>query len=604
MSPNIPSPIGQTIDVVATTVSRSVISGGGGGRNFITGRGGGGGQETERGGALAVRPQTSLVDMRQDFQIQENSKSINALQQSLDVIRVSVTDLGRGVTNVDRQLQADGNLEKINLRNEQEQERKLNERRIRLGRENQLERNIAATLTRPIVKLQRSVTGIFDRVMNALTTLFFGWLANQGIETLKALAEGDSKKLEEIKNNVIKNILFAVGTFAAVNVGFGLLMRGIRGLAFKLAQMTARLLLSPFRAAGGAAAKLFGIGRGGGGKVPSTAGPRTPGRVPITTSGGKPVPRSGGVFNQILKPFQNIKGANFLKGGSKTISRFIPFANIAVSGSLAAYDFSKGDILGGSLNTLGMLPGPFGWVGSGGRILLEGTRMMSGNQPQSPASPAAATPSPAAATSAAPPSPAAAPPSPAAAQPEQEMTPGPVQPIPVQPVEPLVPPGPQPIQPIQSTTQSSPQTPVIPPPSPEMVKNFQMAWDNRDKGYARGRIESAWNNMTYEQQQQAKNWATSTDKDWTEMKLVEKPPTPVVTSSPANIQPTPKPSTSITTLPEIKPNVIIASSGQSQTQTIPLGGQTEPFTDVPLISSSNIDNFYVLYSQVLYNVVS
>jgi hypothetical protein len=603
MSPNIPSPIGQTIDVVATTVSRSVISGGGGGRNFITGRGGGGGQETERGGALAVRPQTSLVDMRQDFQIQENSKSINALQQSLDVIRVSVTDLGRGVTNVDRQLQADGNLEKINLRNEQEQERKLNERRIRLGRENQLERNIAATLTRPIVKLQRSVTGIFDRVMNALTTLFFGWLANQGIETLKALAEGDSKKLEEIKNNVIKNILFAVGTFAAVNVGFGLLMRGIRGLAFKLAQMTARLLLSPFRAAGGAAAKLFGIGRGGGGKVPSAAGPRTPGRVPITTSGGKPVPRSGGVFNQILKPFQNIKGANFLKGGSKTISRFIPLANITVSGSLAAYDFSKGDVPGGLLNTLGMLPGPFGWVGSGGRILLEGTRMMSGNQPQSPAppSPAAATPSPAAAT----PSPAAATPSPAApaSQQEQEMTPGPVQPVPVQP---LVPPGPQPITTPQSTTQSSPQTPVIPPPSPEMVKQFEMAYANRDNPLARGRIESAWNNMTYEQQQQAKNWAKSTGKEneWNKMKLIEKPLTPVVTSSPANIQPTPKPSTSITTLPEIKPNVIIASSGQSQTQTIPLGGQTESFTDVPLISSSNIDNFYVLYSQVLYNVVS
>ena len=52
-----------------------------------------------------------------------------------------------------------------------------------------------------------------------MTTLFFGWLTNQGIETLKALALGDSKKLEEIKNNVIKNILYSIGAFAAIKVG-------------------------------------------------------------------------------------------------------------------------------------------------------------------------------------------------------------------------------------------------------------------------------------------------------------------------------------------------------------------------------------------------
>jgi hypothetical protein len=55
-------------------------------------------------------------------------------------------------------------------------------------------------------------------------------------------------------------------------------------------------------------------------------------------------------------------------------------------------------------------------------------------------------------------------------------------------------------------------------------------------------------------------------------------------------------------LPEPKPDVIYASTGQ-QSQPSVVSGQTETLTDVPLIPSSNPDNFYTLYAQVNYNVV-
>lgn len=74
-----------------------------------------------------------------------------------------------------------------------------------------------------------------------------------------------------------------------------------------------------------------------------------------------------------------------------------------------------------------------------------------------------------------------------------------------------------------TTSPDKSQKPASPPPpSPEMTKNFQMAWDNRNNGLARGRIEGSWNDMSVEQQQQAKVWAKSTGKDWTEMRLKEK----------------------------------------------------------------------------------
>ena len=54
--------------------------------------------------------------------------------------------------------------------------------------------------------------------------------------------------------------------------------------------------------------------------------------------------------------------------------------------------------------------------------------------------------------------------------------------------------------------------------------------------------------------------------------------------------------------PEPKPNIVYAPSGPSASpQQQPLS--TGPASDVPFIPSSNVDNFYVLYSQVNYNVV-
>jgi hypothetical protein len=149
-----------------------------------------------------------------------------------------------------------------------------------------------------------------------------------------------------------------------------------------------------------------------------------------------------------------------------------------------------------------------------------------------------------------------------------------------------------------------PQTPAIPPPSPEMTKQFQMAWDYRNNGFARGRIESAWNNMSVEQQQQAKIWAQSKGYDWTEMKLTEKPS--MVQAAPlpsAQVQPLPKPTQNVGELPEPTPNVVMMPSGQGNNQQSSISQAPTNGTDTPLISSSNPDNFYVLYSQLNYNVV-
>lgn len=493
--------------------------------------GGGGGGETGKGSAIIVRPQTSLVDKTQNLQIQQTQQSVGAISPVLDVIRVNVRVLSDGINNLARQLLLAGQVEQKNLKDEQEAERKLNEKQIRQGKENLLERRITAALAKPILTLQQKIGGLFDRIMGAMTTLFFGWLTNQGIETLKAYTAGDSKKLEEIKNSLIKNILFAVGTFAAVNIGFGLLMRTITGLTLKLAGLTARIALAPFRAAGGLVSRIFG--RGAAAAAPAVARAANAARVPIT-----------GDVNLMTRLVNLGRGGSAAARGAGNIGgRLLPGLNIALGGAATAYDLSQGNYGGAALSAVSMIPGPIGWIGLGGRFLYgAATGEFGGKDKPSTTPPAKTTPS----TS----RPAATP------APTPTPTPAAVQ----------------------------PQTPAISPSS----MTFGVDTNNTLPQISTPSESSTPQTGPY----------GMVNFEGLQQKLQEKPKeTPAAT-----IQAPPKPQTPVGTLPEPKPNIIMASGGSNTSQTAPPVPQG-PISDVPLIPSGNSDNFYVLYSQLNYNVV-
>jgi hypothetical protein len=522
-----------------------VVRGGGGGS---PGGGDGGNGSATGTGAIVVRPQVNLIDRVQDLQIQTTQQSVGFLQQSLDVINVRVVDLTNGINNLARQLQLEGSIEQKNLKDQQESERKLNERQIRLGKESLLEKKITAALARPIVNLQKNITSLFDRITGALTTLFFGWLTNQGIETLKAFAAGDTKKLEEIKNQVIKNVLYSIGAFAAIKLGFGLVMRSITGLTFRIAGMTARILTAPFRAAGAAVSRVFG--------GPARSVPKTPGRVPVTTSGGKVLSRGGNFFGKF---FDGVKGLGKSFGAvGKGASRLIPFVNIAAAGAATAYDLSQKNYVGASLSALSAIPGPFGWAAFGGRLLYGGMTGEFGGKSQKETQPNV--------------------------QPQTSSKPAEsnIKPqTPAKPEEPRVrsqaPEAPQSTPSVQPQTTAAPQLSEI-TMRPDAMRQASGVEPTQQVSSTLDSIS------TYGMPEFGEN----------------KSPTQVV--KPSNIQSPPKSVTPIGTLPEPKPNIIVAGGGQDRTQ-VAAPQQQESLTDVPFIPSGNTDNFYILYSQLNYNVV-
>jgi hypothetical protein len=434
--------------------------------------------------------------------------------------------------------------------------------------------------------------------MSFIWTLLGGWLTTQIIKGLKALQDGDTKKLNEIKDSVIKTLLVAGGVFTIINVGIVKVISTITGLVGKIGKfIVGGLIIKPFQMV------MRGLGNA------------LPGRTPPPPSPGNngPKPGGGGKFGGIgrfvtfLSGLMNFKNKEYTDGilAALSLASRAPGA-IGAIGKIAGIAFTADEIaeaFGKNIFTDSELNKKVDEIAKNFTEGNETNKVKSSPLKKSE------------------------PPKPEAAKPA--------------PTTSMIPPASD-LQ-INAPDTSKPDTlkpdtlkPAIPPPDAERVKKFEQAWKMRDFGPARGQIEGAWNKMSPEEKQQAKDWAGSTGKDWTEMRLPDttqtsavppkempksaetssKPPTSSTTTPPAETSSkpsapeiTPAQTTKMQTVPfnigpepEPKPNIVYAPSGSpTPPQQQPLS--TGPASDVPFIPSSNTDNFYTLYSQINYNVV-
>jgi hypothetical protein len=576
------SPIGPTIDVVARTVSRSVISGGAGGGGGIPGGGSGGG----RGGALAVQPQASLVNVERNLEVQttqniQQTQEISALRSTVDALRAETATLNNGLGSVSNLIQQDSAVEKQQAAAEAESERKLAETKIRMGKESQLEQKITNALAKPVQALQQKVTNIFGRIGEALTALFAGWLTNQGIEALKAASEGNKEKLEEIKDNVLNGIGDAIKVFTAIKGGFNLVIKTITGVTGKIAGFVTRLALAPVKA-------LTNVLRGAPLLQNVFPGPKKPG------GGGG----GGGLIGGVIT---GISGAlNFLNGENADAAlagiSLLPLpgkVGLAVK-VLAGGIFAIDDVLEVfDKNFIGADPKAL----AAKRKELEEAKRNQTNQKPTLTSAAKVTSASTAQT-------------PLMGDKKDEksetdpknMTPGPV-------------PGSANIQ-STSDSGSSPAASNATPaaastPATSMAPQAsELSLNNPLGALVTGqRPDKALNSEQFKAATQAREESKLQGLSGKELEIyvanaaMNAKPSDTNVSSLAQVQPLPKPTQNVGELTEPAPNVVMMPSGQSNTQQSSMSQAPTNGTDTPLISSSNPDNFYVLYSQLNYNVV-
>jgi DNA-binding transcriptional MerR regulator len=450
--------------------------------------------------------------------VQAQQATFNNFGSSIESLRNDIGKLGTSLNGIALLLQKDGLEEQNRIRTEQENEKRLADRQVRIGKESAIEKKIQNAIVEPVQKLAPKLNDVFGSVGTALGFLFGGWLTKQTIDGIKAQEEGNAEKFNEIKFNILKNVGIVAGGFLAIKAGFGLITRTIANVALGLGKL---LIAKPLSA------------------LASTL--RLPGTGNSKPSGGP------GIVGGILNGFSGVM--NFLN------EEYVDTALAALTFVPGGGIFRLAKIAAGTVFTLDNIAEFLGsnLTGANPELLRQKRKELEDRKKEQQES-----------------------------QTDQAAKPA-TPPTPATPEAPPSAPAP--------TPPPAPATPAVSTPSAEMVNKFEMAWKYKDYPLARGRIEGAWAKMTNEEKQQAIDWAKSKGHDWKQMRL------------PDIVPPTPKVPAPIETPAAPQPSVTMIRTGNNQEQQPGVPITYGPLTSVPLISSANPDNFYVLYSQVNYNVV-
>ena len=242
-------------------------------------------------------PAVSQPDPVTTSLIQRNSLALNTVSEQLTSLTQQVNSLNAAMQNVYGNITQNSVLERRKESQEQDQERRLAEQQLREGKESAIERKIQSALVYPVQKISAKASFTLSRLMQFFTTLLGGWLLNQGLETIKALGEGNKKRLTEIRDNVLKNLGIIGGIYAGIRFGLTAVFNAMTRVAARVtAAVAVGLFIRPVQAlldgVKGAADKLIpkiqnvlpGFskpGGGGGGNPPPPAGGKEP---PKTTS--------------------------------------------------------------------------------------------------------------------------------------------------------------------------------------------------------------------------------------------------------------------------------------------------------------------------------
>jgi len=530
--------------------------------------------------AAQAQPQAGLVNIERNLESQKEqnvkqTQEISGLRTTVEALKTETSTLNNGIGSVSNLIQQDAAVEKQQEQQEVVRESRLVETKVRMGKESQLEQSITNALVAPVQALQPKISNIFDRIGNALFTLFAGWLTNQGIEALKASAEGNKTELEKIKDRVLNAFGDVIKVFTAIKTGFGLIIGTITTLAGKIAGFVTKLALAPIKA-------LTNVVRGAPLLKNVFGGPKKPGG-----GGGRGL--LGGVITGISGALNFLNGENVdaaLAGISLLpIPGKVGLAVKVLAGGIFAIDdvlevFDK--------NFIGADPKK---LAAKRKELEEAKRNQTNQKP-------ASTP-----TKAAEVAPAANPQTPLIGDKKDDksgvkpnVVSGSAKPKEIEPTSDASAAPAATAAPAAATTASSPMTSMAPQAADFSLKPGQLV--------AGQDPSRAMNNEEFAMSKQARAQGKADGLSGKELEIyVATAVMNVGTPSTANISsPTPKQTPNVGALPEPSPNVIMAG-GQGGSQQSPTPQAPSAGSDTPIINSSNPDNFYVLYSQLNYNVV-
>jgi hypothetical protein len=555
---------------------------------------------TIRSDILGVEQRRNIVDSQTSNVITQQEQTLSSLNSNIISLRSEIEGISEGLNRISQLINRDSIEESERLRDSERKERLLAEREVRIGKENDIERKIENAVVKPVNTLAPKMDDIFGRIRNALGILLAGWLTDQTAEAIQASEDGNTEKLNSIKLNIAKNLGIIVGGLVAIRTGFS----AVKSLISRISkQILSVLITDPLRSAG----NIFRGGKSPGGRPPTNTTPNTP-RTPPKPGNiiGNTIGKGKDFLFQnsmrLLTTFMNLKngenadaliGAISALGGANVWVRLITTsAKIAYSADQIAEIFGS-NIFGKNPNNKSVAD----------QVIYE-VNKIKGDETKTEAQPT-----------------------------QTNLN---------KPLDSKIPDSK--LETKNQNSQESKQSidPVI---KPESISSLKRDLENNikdmilpqetvmgdsvsDQSMISSLIEptnvetSDMSNVSMIQSTIQPDQKSLDSIDDTQSGQIESAETkdvsPMITDEPVNEQQSkikadeitpasiatipPKPQ-KVGQLPEPKPKLTMIKTSNGQTQAESPTVSNEAIADVPLINSSNPDNFYLLYSQLNYNVI-
>ena len=534
-------------------------------RQGIVGSGGAGFQGVGASAAGFVTPQStvSAEDIKTLQVTEQNQEILNGINFGLNGVRQDINSLNNGLVEISTLIQNDAASEQRFLLNEQERERILSEQEVRTGKESVIEKKIDSAFSSAASRVSTKVRSLFDRVGQAILYLFGGWIATKYAELLEAEGKDNVDLVQQIKSQIAEGSKSFLNSFILLGGGFSKVISKILSLGKNIGSF---LLKKPFEA-------LWNLGssitsRFTGNRSSNTPPPSTPGgpKPQGPKSGG---PKISGGFGTALSAGAEALTGNYVEAGLGAAA-FIPgwagkIAKTAFWGEQVLDMFGKGFLGNESENPKKESEEPAMMVKpdtAGGEVKVEANPAKADFKELK--------------------------------EDDKEER--------------------------SSSTPSTINTSAL-FNKDDSEKGTIFGFDTKSlfSSSSSDSSQSSTEKASVEPQEKALPNVGASEQSSPEMNTQEDPDSsdaaryieaekninaPPVVASSENVQAPPK---EVNPLPELKEppvQVVSMNSGGSQSpMPVSIPGSNESITDIPLISSSNPENFYTLYSLHSYNVV-
>ena len=200
-------------------------------------------------GSSLSREIASIADRDTAAVLEQNQVALQNVNDSISRIGSQMILLNNTLLTISGLVSQNAALESLKEQQQAQQERILSEQKLREGKESIIEKRMQSVLAAPVQKIGQKAQFSLMNLMSFFNQLFFGWLLNQGIQTIVALTEDNGEKLNEIKDNVIRNLRDVGLTLLALQTGFGLFRGGLLRIGTRIAQAVAlKLFARPIKA--------------------------------------------------------------------------------------------------------------------------------------------------------------------------------------------------------------------------------------------------------------------------------------------------------------------------------------------------------------------